>query len=161
MVTVKNALRGIVVRPANIYGAMMDKSIDRWSLVPNCFCKEGIEKGTITLLSTGKQSRNFLSLSDVCKLTIRISEKHKNTPYKAFNLGQKETFTILQIAKFTKEVFQDEFGISVELLIKGENPVQTNHFNIDTSEYDSFLQDIVVNEKNIKQEIKKIINLIK
>jgi UDP-glucose 4-epimerase len=161
MMTQKSSLNGIVVRPANIYGAMMDKSIERWSLVPNCFCKEGVEKGSITLLSSGKQNRNFLSLSDLSKLTIRITEKFKTEKFKVFNLGFIKTFTILEIAKFTKEVFLDEFQCQIDLKIKSEKPISTNDFKIDTSEYIDLMFDIEVNEFTFKTEIKNIINLIK
>jgi UDP-glucose 4-epimerase len=161
MMALKSNLNGIVVRPANIYGAMMDKSIERWSLVPNCFCKEGVEKGSITLLSSGKQNRNFLSLSDLSKLTIRIAEKFKTEKFKVFNLGFIKTFTILEIAKFTKEVFLDEFQCPIDLKIKSEKPISTNDFKIDTSEYIDLMFDFEVNEFTFKTEIKNIINLIK
>mgnify|MGYP000670732389 CR=1 FL=1 len=61
-----NNIETLIVRPTNIYGIPVNiKKFNRWSLVPFAFVKSAIEKGVITLASSGLQQRNFVSIDSV------------------------------------------------------------------------------------------------
>ena len=75
----KFGIKVAVVRPSNIYGRFLTPEIDRWTLVPGCFSKEALESGTITLLSSGKQYRNFISLEELSYSTEHIAMNMKNS----------------------------------------------------------------------------------
>jgi nucleoside-diphosphate-sugar epimerase len=157
----KNNINGLIIRPANIYGAMLDTSIDRWTLVPNCFCKEAVEKGTITLLSSGKQNRSFLSLENICRGTYNAIIKFKDEKLKTLNFANTKNYTIVQLAKWTKEVLEQELKISVNLLIKSNQPAAGNEFTIDISSLHNnniFLEET---EASFKNEVIKIIHSLK
>jgi UDP-glucose 4-epimerase len=54
--------RGVVLRPSNVYGLPALPTVERWTLVPNCFCQELRDHQRLTLQSSGHQRRNFVSL---------------------------------------------------------------------------------------------------
>ena len=62
----------IILRPSNVYGNFESKTIDRWSLVPGCFCKDVKTNSKITLMTSGKQNRDFVSLDDAFGFTFHL-----------------------------------------------------------------------------------------
>ena len=157
----KNPINGLIIRPANIYGAMLDPGIDRWTLVPNCFCKEAIENGTITLLSSGNQNRSFLSLDNICKGTYNSIIQYKDEKLKTLNFANKINYSIVQLAKWTKEVLEQNFKIPVNLIIKSHQPEKGNQFTIDNSSLLNKNICLEETESNFKNEVIKIIHSLK
>jgi UDP-glucose 4-epimerase len=157
----RSPLNGLIIRPANIYGAMLDTSIDRWTLVPNCFCKEALEKGTITLLSSGKQNRSFLSLENICKGTFNAIMRFKDEKLKTLNFANTKNYSIVQLAKWTKEVLDQNLKTPVNLIIKSTQPLEGNQFKIDTSSLQNNNINLEETETNFKNEVKKIIYSLK
>ena len=155
-----NLIKCIVIRPANIYGAMVDKLIDRWSLVPNCFCKEGVEKGTITLMSSGKQQRNFLSLENICKGTFELLNVLRHENFYIANLASNHCIDIITMARFTKEVFKTVFSKDIEIIVKSDEPKISNTFKIISNALNQNNFQLNESEEQIKKEIIKIIQLI-
>jgi nucleoside-diphosphate-sugar epimerase len=158
--TLKNPVNSLIIRPANIYGAMLDTAIDRWTLVPNCFCKEAVEKGTITLLSSGNQNRSFLSLENICKGTYEAINCFTQEKLRTINLANSGNYSIVQLAKWTKEVLE-ELKIPAELLIKSEQPERGNEFTIDVSSLRNNDIQLEETEENFKKEVIKIIHSLK
>lgn len=150
----------IILRPTNIYGAPLRKEIDRWTLVPNCFCKEAVENQTITLLSSGKQKRDFLNLKDVINMTKLYINRFTEHCNEIIHLSSGNDFTILEIAGMVKQQYEKIFGKNCELIIKSDLPEQSNEYTIDRS---------LVKKANYKfddksslvQEINTIFNLLK
>ncbi len=63
-------IKTLIVRPTNIYGLPVDiVSFKRWSLVPFSFVRSAVLDGSIKILSSGMQSRNFVSVEDVVRST--------------------------------------------------------------------------------------------
>ena len=160
MASKKNGLKASSVRPSNVYGAMMDAQIERWSLVPNCFIKEAIEKNNITLLSSGKQLRNFISLQNVAKSTEAILN-NLSIDYQLYNIASENNFSIVEVAKFTQEVFASEFNRQVELVVKSDKLNAADSFHISIEKIKNLGVENVDDENAIKTEIKKIIELLK
>jgi UDP-glucose 4-epimerase len=120
----------IIIRPTNIYGAPIGKNIDRWSLVPGCFCKEAFEDNSITLNSSGKQKRDFVNLIDLVEVTNQLAIKFETFKNKIIHLSSNNHFTIIEIAQIVKEQFELRFGKECQLIVKSEEPKDSNVYEI-------------------------------
>jgi len=117
-----HALDYIILRPTNIYGSFLNLNIDRWSLVPSCFCLEAFENKTVTLLSSGKQSKDFLSLEDLTEITSLFCynfDLHKN---RTFNVARGESISILEVANLVIQLYEEVFGYKCDLKILSDIP---------------------------------------
>ena len=129
MYTRLNKVHCVSVRPSNVYGRIITKSFDRWSLVPGCFCKEAMESGTITIKSSGKQLRNFINLENLSRAVDCIIQ-HFPVNYECYNLASSRVHTMLEIAGKVKAVFEKKYSKEIQLHITGTDPAATNHFTI-------------------------------
>jgi UDP-glucose 4-epimerase len=120
----------IIIRPTNIYGAPIGKNIDRWSLVPGCFCKEAFEENKITLNSSGKQMRDFLNLIDLIEVTDKLIHQFDFYKNKTINVSSDNHFTIIEIAHLVKAIFEKRFQKECKLIVKSEQPLISNTYQI-------------------------------
>ena len=123
----KFGIKTLIVRPSNIYGRFLSPQINRWTLVPGCLIKEAIEKGTITLLSSGNQNRNFISLEQLSYYTEIVS-KNMEKLFDILNFVSEDYKRIVDVAILTKEILEKDFGKEVELIIKSDQPQKSNPF---------------------------------
>jgi len=149
----------LIMRPTNIYGAPIHKDIERWSLVPNCFCKEVFENQKITLLSSGKQSRDFLNLLDLGPLLLKTVEAFGELKNKTVNVSSGNKFTIVEIAEIVKSIYEERYKTKCKIEVRSEHPKEENEFNISRKEIQKF--NYTFSDKNsITNEINKIFNLL-
>lgn len=149
----------VSVRPSNVYGRILTDSFNRWSLVPGCFCKEAIESGNITIRSSGKQMRNFVSLENLSRAVDCIVKKFPDN-YECYNLASSQNVTMAEVAELTKEVYEQEYQKTIKVNITGTEPVATNHFNINLQK----LKNIgFIEDENffLATEIKEIFKYLK
>lgn len=125
-------IRAVAVRPSNVYGRLLTDSFNRWSLVPGCFCKEAVEKGTITLLSSGLQLRNFVNLENLSRGVAAILG-HFPERFESYNLASSRCYTMREVATITAGVFSELTGKKPEVIIAGDKPDTTNQFQVDLS----------------------------
>jgi UDP-glucose 4-epimerase len=152
----KFGIKVAVIRPSNIYGRFLTPEIDRWTLVPGCFIREALESGTITLLSSGKQFRNFISLEELSCSTEKIAINMQNA-FDNLILASNNYFSIIDVAKMTQKVLKEKFGKHVELMVKSENPSEPKRFEIDRDNLKNFLIDI---NRTFEQTLENEITLI-
>ena len=124
------------------------------------FCERSVEKGTITLLSSGKQLRNFVSLNNVVRSTEAILADLTDE-YEVFNIASENNYSIIDVANFTKDVFKTAFNKEVEVIVKSEEPTVANEFKISIEKLNDFGIKNMESEVALKGEIKKIIELFK
>ena len=98
-----------IIRPFNIYGIYSNKDIERDTLVPTCFCKEIISKGTITLLSSGEQYRDFISLKEFSKSVLKIIFSKSKFKNKTVNLCSGVSLKIIEVAKICVNEYKSIF----------------------------------------------------
>lgn len=152
-------INAAIIRPSNIYGEMIDKEINRWSLVPGCFVKEALDHGTITLLSSGKQTRNFINLEQVASSTDKIAQQ-LNLPNEIINLVSNDYFNIVQIAEWTKQILFEDFKIDVALHSKNKEPEHSNSFSFSHQKIDKYHINFEQQDNlRIKSAIRYLINL--
>ena len=96
----RNALTGIVVRLSNGFGAPVDASVNRWSLLVNDLCRQAVTSRTLTLRSSGLQSRDFITLEDVARAAEHFLFLAPSLCGDGlFNLGGESSFRIIEIAE--------------------------------------------------------------
>jgi nucleoside-diphosphate-sugar epimerase len=156
----KFGLKTLVARPSNIYGRFLSPQINRWTLVPGCLIKEGIENGTITLLSSGNQNRNFISLEQLSYYTEKVAI-NMDKQYDNVNFVSDDFKRIVDVAISTQEILKNDFGKEVELIIKSDQPQKSNPFSFN---YEKLTQyGIELNhtkEISLTTEIKNISQMI-
>lgn len=155
----KFGINSLVVRPSNIYGKFLSPQINRWTLVPGCFIKEAIEKSSITLLSSGKQNRNFISLEQLSYATLSAAKQMK-MPYDTLNFISDNYKKIIDIASLTKEIYLNTFKKEIQLIIKSENPVETNVFDFSNNKLLSYGIDTdSISNYSLQDEITRMFSI--
>lgn len=106
-----HGLRALIFRLSNAYGYPMHKEVKRWTLVFNDLCKQAVVKGKITLKSSGKQYRDFISLHDVARAVHHfISLGPDNWGDGLYNLGGNCTMSILEVVQKIAEMYSKKYG---------------------------------------------------
>ena len=95
----QNEIQGIVIRLSNSFGAPVNKEANCWMLLVNDLCKQAINSGKMKLTSTGMQRRDFIAISDVCRVVEHLLKL--SFPFgrnNLFNVGGKWSPTVWEIA---------------------------------------------------------------
>jgi UDP-glucose 4-epimerase len=153
----RQEIEGIIFRPTNIYGAPLTADIDRWSLVPGCFCKEAVNSGTITLQSSGKQVRDFISLEDISHLTYLFCEQFDTWKNQTINLASGQVQSIRETADLTAKVYNELTGKLCSVKTLSEQPAMVNTLLVDTKIMDSLPYFC---KNTMKTEIRKTLELL-
>lgn len=128
----RGLLQAVSIRPTNVYGHFAYPTINRWSLVPACLCREAFLNKTITIRSSGRQRRNFISVQSVAKATSAILTNFPAS-YDTVNLGSPLYMTIQEAARCVKQVYDELYDEPVRLTLQGEEPSQENRFHLSLS----------------------------
>ena len=126
-----------VLRPTNIFGELYHSGIDRWSLVPNCFCREAYEKQTITLRSSGFQRRDFIDLEDISDLVILICSKFDRITNQVINLARGQSLSVRSVAEMVQRIYKRRFGRSCKLIFKSQFPNESKDLIVSTAKLKS------------------------
>lgn len=121
----------IILRLSNAFGAPINPQVDRWTLLLNMLAKEISEKGTCTLKSSGLQTRDFITLTDVC-LSIEkiILSKNSIENFNIINFCSGKSMSIKEMAEKLAVRASVEMSKKITLsLPKGIKDEQVNsHF---------------------------------
>ncbi|MBU3190610.1 NAD(P)-dependent oxidoreductase [Clostridium bowmanii] len=148
----------MILRPSNFLTAPLFKKINRWTIVPNNFCKQIVENQKLILRSKGNQMRNFISVLDLSNSILRLIN-NKIKGYQVFNLGSDNYYSIYQLACITKEIYEYGDGCkSIDITYGFDNDINSyegdSKFIYDTSK----LRSLGYNpQKGVGSEIKKTI----
>jgi UDP-glucose 4-epimerase len=125
----EKGLAGIVVRPSNVYGPFSTDFIDRWTLVPGCFCQEIFNTGTIVLKSSGRQQRNFLHLENIGRSLDCILKTDTNG-FGLFNIASADYHSMLEVAEMVRAIYEERYSKTGEIKIEGHRPEKGNSFTV-------------------------------
>lgn len=117
----------ISIRLTNSYGSPVFKDNNCWWLVINDLCKTAWNEKKIQLLSDGSPLRDFIHISDVCKVLELLINKTLKEPSNILNVGSGKTFTILELANIVKQVFLQRYNENIPIFIQGIE--QSNSIN--------------------------------
>lgn len=121
----------VLLRPSNIYGVPDVSTVRRDSLVPMCFVKEAIQTGALTLRSSGRQQRNFISTNEVANACLHLLSDFPRG-CEVVNLGSNWLGSIREIAEMTKQIYLERYGKPLQLNILSDDPKTKNYFTIDS-----------------------------
>ena len=125
----KYKLQCFIIRPSNVFGPFFLKTINRWTLVPGCFCKEAFETRTLNILSSGLQSRNFVHLENLSQIVIAAILHSKET-FSIINAASTINLTMLEVANMVKVEYETIFARKLLLQILGKIPRKSNIFAV-------------------------------
>jgi UDP-glucose 4-epimerase len=148
----------LIFRLSNSYGYPMDKNVNRWTLVVNDLCRQLVNFGRISLKTSGKQHRDFISLHDVSRAVhhfiFSVPDAWNNDVY---NLGGECTMSILNMAETIARIYAQESGKEpggISLAEGNNGDIGDIKYNIDKLKNTGFHL-----EGNMSYEIKKTLKL--
>jgi len=93
----------VFARPANICGVPRAGLMQRWTLVPGCFCRDALERGRIQVHSDAVQQRDFLSLSEVSRQLADVVADFESYPNGPLNICSGVSISIADVASIAAE----------------------------------------------------------
>ena len=109
-------MEGVVLRLSNGFGAPMDRSANCWTIVVNDLCRQAVENGSMVLQSSGLQRRDFIPISEDCRV-IEFVSKCDLAPAKfnVINVGSGLSKSVLEMAHLIQERCKLTLGFQPEL----------------------------------------------
>jgi nucleoside-diphosphate-sugar epimerase len=158
MIARTRRLDSAVLRPSNVYGRILSPTVDRWTLVPACFCQEAHQRGRITLRSSGRQMRNFVSLENVSR-ACRVVLEHARSGYEVYNVGSTTQLRVLDVAERVKGLYQARSGRPIAIDVLGDQPATSNQFTVSLAKLQElgFSED---REHNLDTEISALLDTV-
>jgi UDP-glucose 4-epimerase len=130
-------IQGVVLRLSNCIGAPKDVNSNCWMLLVNDLCKQIIEHQKMKLNTDGKQLRNFITITDVCRVVnLIIDLNFKSNENTIFNVGNK-TISILEMAGIIQKRCKLILGFSPKLEINKQDNNRVENFQYKTDKLDS------------------------
>jgi UDP-glucose 4-epimerase len=120
----------VILRPANLFGAPLHRRVDRWSLVPGCFCREAQETGGITLRSSGRQRRDFINVLAVAGGTLDIAERFGRHANRTYNLSSGNTVTIREVAEMVARLYRQRYASECNVTCLSDDPTEAAAYRI-------------------------------
>ena len=125
-------LVGIVVRLSNGFGAPVDVSVDRWTLIVNDLCRQAVTTGKLVLRTSGLQKRDFIPLTDVCRAVVHfVGLPREQCGDGLFNLGGECCIQVFEMAEIIAERCFHLLGVRPEI----KRPVPCAHEISDPLDY--------------------------
>jgi len=123
----KGEIEGIVVRLSNAFGAPMHKEVNCWMLLVNNICRQVVSSRQMVLQSGGLQTRNFVTMSDVCGAITHLILLHVDMIKDGlFNLGG-QMMRVVDMAEMVQERSQKILNLSPNII-----RTKSNSFNINS-----------------------------
>lgn len=107
----RGEIEGVNIRLSNAVGAPQHAAVDRWTLVANDLCRMAVTSGELRLKSDGRQSRDFVALSDVVRIAVAMGEvPRERLGGGTVNLGSGRTTTVGDLARMVQAAFRAQTG---------------------------------------------------
>ena len=145
-----------VLRPSNVYGVPTISTVNRKTLVPTCFVNEAINHGSITLLSSGKQIRNFISTDQVAEIVLKTVKKFPKG-FSTRNCGSNFYASMLEVANIVSDQYQKKFKKKIIIKISSDMPEVSNIFYYKSK----FIKHNFTDKQDKDKMIKTINHLLK
>jgi UDP-glucose 4-epimerase len=99
----------VCFRLTNAVGAPAHESVDRWTLVANDLCRQGVTTGRLVLQTSGTQYRDFVALNDVASIIADAATDATLAPG-IYNLASGRALSILELAGVVQSAFAAATG---------------------------------------------------
>ena len=90
-------IKGVVLRLTNAVGPPSNKNANCWMLVSNDLCRQVATKKTMTINASSYLQRDFISISEVCKVVYRIINS-SSLNSGIFNLSSGSSISLMDLA---------------------------------------------------------------
>jgi UDP-glucose 4-epimerase len=111
--------KGIVLRLSNAYGTPVDKEVNCWNLLVNDLCRQAVQTGKMVLRSSGLQYRDFIAMSEVCRVVEGLSSREYDSASRnVFNVGSGRSQSLLEMAHLIQQRCEMVLGFQPELSSK-------------------------------------------
>ena len=112
----KGNIKGVVVRLSNAFGPPVYNDVNCWTLLVNDLCKQAVNQQQLVLNSSGKQKRDFVSLTNVCSAIIHLTECDlDDVDSHLFNIGGNWAPSILEITEIFSKRYTGITGIPLKI----------------------------------------------
>ncbi|MBK9015302.1 MAG: SDR family oxidoreductase [Saprospiraceae bacterium] len=111
-----SACQPVVLRLTNAFGCPASSSIERWELIVNDLCRMAVTEGRLILRSSGRQRRDFVTVTDVCRAVGHVLENGLSGCY---NLGGEQVMTLLEMAELVADRAISVLGFRPEIVVLG------------------------------------------
>ena len=71
----RGAIRGVVFRLSNAFGAPVSSEVNCWMLLVNDLCRQAVTTGELALRTAGLQLRDFVTLEDVTRAVLHVLQR--------------------------------------------------------------------------------------
>ncbi|MDA2909553.1 SDR family oxidoreductase [Nitrospiraceae bacterium AH_259_D15_M11_P09] len=117
--------QAVVLRLSNGFGAPVDASIARWTLVTNDLCRQAVTTRKLELRSSGLQRRDFITLFDISRAVAHFL----NMPASAygdglFNLGGECSLRIIDLTEHIADRCRKAFGFTPSIIRPDSGPAE-------------------------------------
>ncbi len=113
----RNQIEGIVLRLSNAFGAPMHKDVNCWMLLANDLCRQAAQSRKMVLRSSGLQQRDFIAITQVCRVVDHLSCCDINTLLPdVFNVGSGVSKSVLEMAQLIQQRCKLVLGFEPGLL---------------------------------------------
>lgn len=125
--SINNGFDVAVIRPSNVYGVPQINTINRSTLVPMTFVEQVIDQGSITLHSSGKQIRNFVSTDEVADLILKILCEFPKG-FSIINACSNYHASIFEVASLVASSFATTHKQEIDVNVNSVQPAVPNLF---------------------------------
>jgi UDP-glucose 4-epimerase len=109
-------IQGIVLRLSNAFGAPVNENVNCWMLLVNDLCRQALQTHKLILHSSGKQQRDFIPMTDVCRVVERFAVASGDySPMGIFNIGTGDSQSVLSITETIRQRCFQVLGFKPEL----------------------------------------------
>lgn len=113
----RGAIRGVVFRLSNAFGAPMSSEVNCWMLLVNDLCRQAVTTGELALRTAGLQLRDFVTLEDVTRAVLHVLQRDTvQAGDGLFNLGGDAARSILSMTEFVSERWKSLTGQSLPIV---------------------------------------------
>jgi nucleoside-diphosphate-sugar epimerase len=117
----KTNVECINVRLANSYGEPVFEDANCWTIIINDLCRSAFYKKEIRLRSNGKQVRDFIHYSDICRNInelLLLNDKELESNILHFSSGN--SISMLDAAAQVQSVFFEKYGYLIPIYINSD-----------------------------------------
>lgn len=116
--TQRRQIQGIVLRLSNAFGVPMHRDVNCWMLLTNDLCRQAISDQRLVLTSSGIQHRDFLSLTELCRVAGQILGNDLASGERAiFNVGTGVSKSVLGMAQLIQSRCERVLGFEPAILV--------------------------------------------
>ena len=153
----EDSMKRIILRISNGAGCPVEKETRCWHLATNDLCKKAITTKKILLKTNGKQYRNFIPISEICRVIKFIIGRKISNKKNIINIVSNKPQKLIDIAKIIKLRYQKIFKKKIEI-IKSKKKDNKKYVSIKSN----FLKNNNLNiSSNLINEIDQLLRFCK